>query len=104
MWELPVMGVQFEELTRKDLPLCLVKVYCNVGRGLLTLSRVGNDTAEVNIPTPPERQFQWCYELHNYTDESRVCVPKDNGKPATKFDSSHLHIIDCNVDGQSVAR
>jgi hypothetical protein len=86
-------GVHFEELTREDHPFCPVKVYCNCARGFLTMSRVSKATAKINTPTSLERHFQWCYEFHRYKNESLVSAPKDKGKPATKFDSSHLQII-----------
>jgi hypothetical protein len=60
--------VQFEELKREGhvlKPLSVSSqdtVYCNVRWWLLALSRVGKVTAEFNIPTSLERQFQWCYE------------------------------------------
>jgi hypothetical protein len=55
--------VQFEELTREGhMPKPLSLSSQDI---LLALSQVGKATAEVNIPTPLERQFQRCYELHN---------------------------------------
>jgi hypothetical protein len=44
--------------TCPNLFLCPVKIYFNVDWGLLTVWRVCKATAEVNIQSPFDRQFQ----------------------------------------------
>jgi hypothetical protein len=70
----------------QTLCFCPVKIYCNVDWGLLTLSWVGKATAEVNLQTPLEQQFQCGVMNFTVKRTKAVWTPKDKGKPATKFD------------------